>query len=85
MKRFFTCCRNTALVGLLPLLLTDIAGPSYAQQAFSSPGAAATAFDDALVTDDPDALRSVLGPVTDAAARAMSRFDPGPGWEQVTP
>ena len=48
MKRFYTCCRNTALVGLLPLLLIGIAGPSYAQQVFSSPEAAATAFADAL-------------------------------------
>ena len=47
MKRFYACCRNTALVGLLPLLLTGIAGPSYAQQVFSSPEAATTAFADA--------------------------------------
>ncbi|MCG6875536.1 MAG: hypothetical protein LJE97_10645 [Betaproteobacteria bacterium] len=47
MKRFYACCRNTALVGLLPLLLTGIAGPSYAQQVFSSPEVATTAFADA--------------------------------------
>ena len=47
--RFLSCCRKAAIVGLLPLLLTGIAGPSYAQQAFSSPDAAA--FAEALATD----------------------------------
>ena len=61
MKRFLSCCRKAANVGLLPLLLTGIAGPSYAQQAFSSPDAAAAAFVDALATNDPDALGRVLG------------------------
>jgi len=61
MKRLFSRCRGTAFVGLLPLLLVGVAVPTHAQQAFSSPGAAATAFVDALATNDPDALRTVLG------------------------
>jgi hypothetical protein len=71
-KRFYSCCRAAATVGLLPLLLTGIAGPSHAQQAFSSPEAAAAGFIDALATND-------------AAARAITRFDPGTGWVKVAP
>jgi Protein of unknown function (DUF2950) len=58
---FSACCRKAAIVGLLPLLLAGIAGPSYAQQAFSSPEAAATAFADAVATSDHQALGKVLG------------------------
>jgi len=61
MKRFLFGCRKAVIAGLLPLLLIGIAGPSRAQQAFSSPDAAATAFVDALATNDPDALGTVLG------------------------
>jgi len=43
MNSFLACCRKAAIAGLLPLLLTGIAGPSYAQQAFSSSDAAADA------------------------------------------
>jgi hypothetical protein len=61
LKHFFSCCRRAAIVGLLPLLLAGVAGPLHAQQDFSSPEAAATAFADALATNDPDALGKVLG------------------------
>jgi len=43
MNSFLACCRKAATVGLLLLLLSGVAGPSYAQQAFSSSDAAADA------------------------------------------
>jgi Protein of unknown function (DUF2950) len=61
LKHFFSCCRSAAIAGLLPLLLAGIAGPSHAQQDFSTSEAAAVAFADALATNNPDALRTVLG------------------------
>jgi hypothetical protein len=59
---FSACCRKAAIVGLLPLLLAGIAGPSYAQQAFSSSEAAATAFAGAVASSDHRTLGKALGP-----------------------
>lgn len=61
LNRVANCCRRAVMTSLLPLLLMSIAGPSAAQQAFSSSDAAAAAFTDALATNDPDAMGKVLG------------------------
>jgi len=62
LKRLTAWCRRAATYVLLPLVLAaSIASPSVAQQAFSSPDAAATAFTDAIATSDHEALRKVLG------------------------
>jgi len=38
-----------------------------------------------MVSHDGKIYERNLGPGTDAAARAMTRFDPGPGWQEVAP
>ena len=43
------------------LLLSTVTSSAHAQQAFSSPAAAADALVDAVATSDPDALKRVLG------------------------
>lgn len=36
-------------------------------------------------TQDGQLYEQDLGPTTGATARAMTRFDPGPGWQAVNP
>jgi Protein of unknown function (DUF2950) len=38
-----------------------------------------------MVSHDGKLYERDLGPGTDSAARAMKRFDPGTGWQVVTP